>query len=149
MLLALNEKVNSSLQLVRPEKDIVHLIERSRTGPFQPRPVVYHSHYAEPALYSFGLDLRKWEETNTNQELKVPAIVPFLLEYITKSYEKISDSEKRKCWLYETPLSAQHHLRSALNKNNLDPTILENYNLPVIVATLKLWLLELDVPVSD
>lgn len=56
-------------------------------------------------------------------------------------------TERRKAWLYETPLAAQHHLRAALNNPaDLDRDIVEKYDLPVVVSTLKLWLLELDVP---
>lgn len=53
----------------------------------------------------------------------------------------ISNAEKRKAWLYETPLSAQHHLRSALNARWLDPKddktweeahrVLAAYDLPI------------------
>lgn len=113
------------------------------------------------------MDLRKFDETNTSPD-KVPPILTFLLEYITESYKKVSDTgsshlafvvsnqrtdapfpaEQRKAWLYETPLAAQHHLRSALNSpNQLNRAILEKYDLPVVAATVKLWLLELDVPV--
>lgn len=91
-LITSNERLLATLQLVRPEKDVLALIEKSRTGPFQPRPTIYHSHYSEPAIKNFGLDLRKWEETNQSLDTKVPSILTFLLEYITESYKKLSDS---------------------------------------------------------
>ena len=66
---------------------------RRRTGPFQPRPTVYHSHYSEPAIHSFGIDLRKFDETNTLPN-KVPSILTSLLECITESYKlkEVSDA---------------------------------------------------------
>ena len=59
-----------------------------------------------------------------------------------------SVAERRKAWLYETPLSAQHHLRSALNDpNTLDPALVDKFDLPVVASVTKLWLLELDIPI--
>ncbi|KAI5476919.1 Rho GTPase-activating protein [Pseudohyphozyma bogoriensis] len=141
-----SDKVQTALQLIRPERDVVAIIERLRTGPFQPRPTVYHSHYSEPAIHAFGIDLRKFDETNTLED-KVPPILTFLLEYVKDASAKVANVEQRKAWLYETPLAAQHHLRSALNGGHLDRAIVEKYDLPVVVSTIKLWLLELDVPV--
>ncbi|KAL8293658.1 hypothetical protein RQP46_000359 [Phenoliferia psychrophenolica] len=141
-----SEKVSSALQLIRPEKDVLAIVERLRTGPFQPRPTVYHSHYSEPANVAFGIDLRKFDETNTASS-KVPPILTFLLEHISSRYASMPDAERRKAWLYETPLSAQHHLRSALNDpNTLDSALVEKFDLPVVASVTKLWLLELDVP---
>lgn len=105
-----------------------------RTGPFQPKPVIFHSHYSEPAICSFGIDLRKFDETNLNGTTsKVPPILSFLLEYMEDNYPKMSDSEKRKSWLYETPLAAQHHLRSALNgiTEGFSRATVAPYDLPV------------------
>ncbi|KAK4706180.1 hypothetical protein P7C70_g14, partial [Phenoliferia sp. Uapishka_3] len=147
-LVGSSEKVSSALQLIRPDKDVNAIVERLRTGPFQPRPTVYHSHYSEPAIHNFGIDLRKFDETNTSTISRVPSILTFLLDHITKQYENVPDAEKRKAWLYETPLSAQHHLRIALNNpNTLDFVLVEKFDLPVVAAVTKLWLLELDVPV--
>lgn len=143
-----SEKVKTSLALIRPDKDVLAIIERLRTGPFQPKPTSFHSHYSEPAIHTFGIDLRKFDETNPiSNEDKVPPILTFLLDYVSESYSKVEPGERRKSWLYETPLVAQHHLRSALNGGKLDKQILGKYDLPVIVSLIKLWLLELDVPV--
>lgn len=69
----------------------------SRTGPFQPRPTVYHSHYSEPAIHSFGIDLRKFDETNTSEN-KVPPILTFLLDHITSRYASVPDAGEFPPW---------------------------------------------------
>lgn len=64
-------------------------------------------------------------------------------------------TERRKCWLYETPLSTQHALRALLNSpetvNHLPPSelgrLFEPFDLPILCSVVKLWLLELEVPV--
>lgn len=161
-----HERVAATLELISPSKDISAVIERRRTGPFQPRPIVYQSHYAESGPTYFGIDLRKFDETNQGDS-KVPPVLTFMLSYLSKGYGSVSDpgkasslptraqilslhslTEKRKTWLYETPLSAQHHLRSAINHSGapLIDSALKPYDLPVIASTVKLWLLELEVP---
>ena len=88
-----------------------------RTGPFSPRPTIYASHYSEPAITAFGIDLRKFEETRP-ASTPIPPILPFLLNYITEAYPSVSsDAERRKTWLYETPLSAQRKLAVGYLRN--------------------------------
>ncbi|GAA6055536.1 hypothetical protein JCM3770_006775 [Rhodotorula araucariae] len=148
-------RVGQTLELVRPEKDIRGLIERRRTGPFQPAPVLYTSHYSEPALATFGIDLRKFDETNPEREAHpVPPVVHVLLQQIEEKGRGVDDAERRKAWLYDVPLAAQHALRSVLNNPSalaLPPAdlaaLLAPFDHPVLCATLKLWLLELEVPV--
>ncbi|GAA5891934.1 hypothetical protein JCM8208_002943 [Rhodotorula glutinis] len=149
------ERVGQTLELARPENDLKGLIERRRTGPFQPSPVLYTSHYSEPALATFGIDLRKFDETNSERESRpVPPVLEVLLREIDKKGEGAEDAERRKAWLYEVPLGAQHALRSILNNPStlvLDDSdlaaLLAPFDLPVLCATVKLWLLELEIPV--
>lgn len=58
--------------------------------------------------------------------------------------------EKRKSWIYEVPLPATHHVREALNAVPpglpIPVDILENYDVPVLASTVKLWALELNPP---
>jgi hypothetical protein len=105
-----SDNVTGALELIRPERDILGIIESrrwvvtcsffraqtdavsyGRTGPFQPRPTAYHSHYSEPSLHNFGIDLRKFDETNTSTS-RVPPIVSFLLEYITEVSAALPDA---------------------------------------------------------
>ncbi|CEQ38565.1 SPOSA6832_00007, partial [Sporobolomyces salmonicolor] len=154
---ASHERVGQALELVRGEKDLKGLIERRRTGPFQPHPIMFASHYSDPALTTFGIDLRKYDETNEERtERPVPRVLEVLLGEIDRRGEGIGEEERRKSWLYETPLSAQHHLRSLLNSPSVPllpaaqlSELLEPYDLPVLCSVVKLWFLELEVPVVN
>ncbi|BGP12304.1 hypothetical protein JCM10213_006628 [Rhodosporidiobolus nylandii] len=161
-------RVGSALELVRVEKDVRGVVERGRTGSFTPRPTLYTSHYAEPPLTTFGIDLRKFDETNPAKKDEddpanvVPPVLRFLLRWIEQQGEGVEEGERRKSWLYEIPLSAQHRLRQLLNSpstlslpfDSLSALLLrphpdsgEAIDLPVACSTVKLWLLELEVPV--
>ncbi|BGP28401.1 Rho-GTPase-activating protein 8 [Rhodotorula toruloides] len=148
------QRVGQSLELVRPEKDLRAIIERRRTGPFQPHPLIFQSHYSDPSPTTFGIDLRKFDETNPKgDEQPVPPVLEVLLEWVDKKGENVDDAERRKSWLYETPLSAQHALRSLLNNPSnvaVPPSdlaaLLEPFDLPLICSVVKLWLLELEQP---
>lgn len=62
-----------------------------------------------------------------------------------KGYPDLEGDEARRAiWLYDVPLAATHHLRSALNNSKADYNeILEKYEIPIIASVLKLYLLEL------
>ncbi|SCZ91402.1 BZ3500_MvSof-1268-A1-R1_Chr1-2g01385 [Microbotryum saponariae] len=144
------ERVSTTVELLRPEKDVVGIIERSKTGSFQPRPITFHCHYSEPPSEAFGIDLRRYEETRGASDAVVPPVLTFLLDYIKNASKTISsNAEKRRIWLYETPLGMQHRLRSLLQ----DPSraghlrsLVDKFDLPVVASTVKLWLLELEIP---
>ncbi|GAA5981053.1 hypothetical protein JCM10908_003965 [Rhodotorula pacifica] len=147
------ERVGQALELCRPEKDLKAIIERRRTGPFQPSPLPFQSHYSDEPTTTFGIDLRKYDETNRNREQKpVPRVLELLLEWAEKKGKEASDDERRKAWLYDVPLASQHSLRSMLNPpalvaaNNGAGPDLSIVDLPVLCATTKLWLLELEQP---
>ncbi|GAA5958118.1 hypothetical protein JCM21900_002917 [Sporobolomyces salmonicolor] len=154
---ASHDRVRQALELVRGEKDLKGLIERRRTGPFQPRPIMFASHYSDPALTTFGIDLRKYDETNEERtERPVPRVLEVLLGEIARRGEGVGEEERRKSWLYETPLSAQHHLRSLLNSPSVPllpaarlSELLKPYDLPVLCSVVKLWLMELEVHVVN
>jgi hypothetical protein len=61
-------------------------------------------------------------------------------------------TEKRKAWIYEVPLASVHHLRESLNGVGPDQPIpkelLAKYDAPVIASAVKLWVLELDPPLT-
>jgi hypothetical protein len=60
--------------------------------------------------------------------------------------------EKRKAWIYEVPLTAVHHLRESLNAvpagQDIPEDLLVKYDAPIIAATVRLWMLELDPPLG-
>lgn len=138
-----HKRTQDTLALLRPERDVRGVVERLKTGPFQPQPISFHSHYSEPSPTSFGIDLRKFQETDPrgSTTAKAPPVLSFLLDYLAKAYEAVeSDDEKRRAHLYEVPLSAQHHLRAVLNNNGpYDPDDVKRFDLPVVAATVKLW----------
>lgn len=138
-----HKRTQDTLALLRPERDVRGVVERLKTGPFQPQPVTFHSHYSEPSPASFGIDLRKFQETDPrgSTTAKAPPVLTFLLDYLAKVYEGMEDDgEKRRAHLYEVPLAAQHHLRAVLNNNGpYDADEVKRFDLPVVAATLKLW----------
>ncbi|KAF9072244.1 hypothetical protein BDP27DRAFT_1320622 [Rhodocollybia butyracea] len=155
------ERQGTLVAAYQPENDLSALIERYRTGPFRPDAQVYESVAHDESDVVFGIDLRKWAEggwstlMSTDEEKKdtIPPVVDALLNGITAAYAKLpNDAEKRKSWIYEVPLSAVHHLREALNAiplgQPIKPELFEPFDAPVIAATIKLWLLELDPPLG-
>ncbi|KAJ7077876.1 hypothetical protein B0H15DRAFT_557408 [Mycena belliarum] len=143
-----------------PESDLNALIERYRTGPFRPEAQVYESVSHIETDVVFGIDLRRWAEggwdtvsSGEPRKNDVPPVVPALLGALTEAYGRLpNDIEKRKSWIYEVPLPAVHHLREALNAVPLDEPVPADvfapYDAPVIAGTIKLWLLELDPPLT-
>ncbi|KAJ3986364.1 hypothetical protein F5890DRAFT_1572336 [Lentinula detonsa] len=157
----ISERQGTLIAAYQPENEINALIERYRTGPFRPDAQVYESVAHDESDVVFGIDLRKWSEggwsmlmsPNEEQKETIPPVLDALLNAITAAYDKLpNDAEKRKSWIYEVPLSAVHHLREVLNAVPPDqpirPEIFEPFDAPVIAATLKLWLLELDPPLG-
>lgn len=57
-------------------------------------------------------------------------------------------TDKRRIWYLDVPLTATHRLRQALNdaKAGVPSNLLRQSDLPVVAATVKLYLLELDNP---
>ena len=129
-------------------------MERYRTGPFHPTPHIYESLAHDELDTVFGLDLRRWAALagHENNQL-VPPVFSVLLNGLQEAYDGLSnDTERRKAWIYEVPLSTVHHAREALDAVHPDqpfpPDILKQYDAPVIASTIKLWLLELDPPLA-
>lgn len=63
-----------------------------RTGPFQPSPSPFQSHYSDEPSTTFGIDLRKYDETNANKETQpVPQVLEILLKWAEKKGKEASD----------------------------------------------------------
>lgn len=56
------ERSSTLLAAFQPQSDLNALIERYRTGPFRPRPILYESVVHDERDVLFGGDLRKWSE---------------------------------------------------------------------------------------
>ncbi|KAG0144242.1 hypothetical protein CROQUDRAFT_80137 [Cronartium quercuum f. sp. fusiforme G11] len=134
-----------------PEADVAALVERYRTGPFRPTPVLFHSAKGQMSPnVNFGIDLGLWHVSQTDEQalVDVHPVLSRLLSTLEQKYPTIeSHNERRKTWIYEVPLRAVHSLRSALNnpsKSSITEEQLSKLDAPLIAATIKLWLLELD-----
>lgn len=137
-----------------PEGDVAALVERYRTGPFRPSPILFHSYRFQDTRVNFGIDLSKWHNAqqveNCEDFQDVPPVLTRLLNHLEKSYKKItSDEERRRTWIYEVRLKTVHGLREAMNdpyKSSISDEELDALDAPLLAATVKLWLLELDPP---
>ncbi|KAH9819943.1 hypothetical protein DFH28DRAFT_1021481 [Melampsora americana] len=133
-----------------PESDVAALVERYRTGPFRPSPVLFHSCRGSAYQVNFGIDLGRWYLSQDDQSVHVPPIFSRLLKNLEEKCQKIeSHSERRKTWIYEVPLRAVHSLREALDNPNQSPLSderISKLDAPLIASTIKLWLLELNPP---
>jgi len=159
-LKAIDDRSSTLVASYQPDNDLKALIERYRTGPFHPSPHVYESVVHDDSDVVFGIDLRKWAEggwdtltTGDPKKDPYPNVLSALLDSLNDAYRKLpDDAEKRKSWIYEVPLASVHHLRESLN--GVDPgqpvpkELLAKYDAPVIAGTVKLWLLELDPPLT-
>ena len=83
------------MDLIRTDKDLKLLIERNRTGNFQPRTINFVSHYSEEYSTTFGIDLRKYDETNKGEEGggggRVPKVLIVLLDEIERRMKLVED----------------------------------------------------------
>ncbi|OAV95122.1 hypothetical protein PTTG_03869 [Puccinia triticina 1-1 BBBD Race 1] len=137
-----------------PEGDVSALVERYRTGPFRPSPVLFHSYRSHETRVNFGIDLSKWhncQHVDYSEDFNdVPPILTRLIALLEKGLPRLAnDDERRMTWIYEVPLKAIHELREALNdpyRSTVSDKQLEAFDPPLIAATIKLWLLELDPP---
>ncbi|KAF7294424.1 hypothetical protein MKEN_01434900 [Mycena kentingensis (nom. inval.)] len=155
-----NERSGTLIAAYLPESDLNALIERYRTGPFRPEAQVYESVSHVETDVVFGIDLRRWAEggwdamsSGEPRKIEIPHVLSAMLTAIGDAYKRLpNDVEKRKAWIYEVPLAAVHHLREALNAVPIDEPVPQElfakYDAPVIAATIKLWLLELDPPIA-
>lgn len=63
-----------------------------RAGPFQPSPAPFQSHYSDEPSTTFGIDLRKFDETNGDRESRpLPRVLELLLEWAEKKGQEVSD----------------------------------------------------------
>jgi len=65
--------------------------------------------------------------------------------HLDERYPELEDDEKRKAvWLTNVPLPTTHELRAKLNNGKSpDAAILREYDITIVAAVLKLYLLEL------
>lgn len=129
-------------ETVQPLGDLRYLLENYRTGNFVPRVTVYESYYNTSDEQTFGIDV---EQRAVADRKRVPSIVTTILTFLDSHYPEIEGDEARRgIWLVDVPLAATHHLRAQLNTGKpIPPDLLERYEVPIVAAVLKLYLLEL------
>jgi hypothetical protein len=156
----LQESTQLSVEAFNPEADLKALIEGSRTGPFRPRPHVYEPVESSIPEVNYGIDLRRWSGEGAWKQMvnapkrpkdAVPDVLTAFLQAATEMSADLEPAERRKSWIYEVPLQEVHMLRNSLNSAQLTlddmTTIAKKFNVPIVAAATKLWLLELNPPV--
>ncbi|SCU91145.1 LANO_0D10880g1_1 [Lachancea nothofagi CBS 11611] len=140
---------------VDPTLDLLKLVERSRTGPFQPRVITYNNYYNPGGYQNFGIDL----ETRCRLDKKVvPLIVSAILSFMDQVYPELpNDNVRTTVWTVPVKLLSTHKLREALNEAPFQEEIEVTEKLKAfskepstIASALKVYLLELPEPlISD
>ncbi|KAI5290416.1 hypothetical protein KEM52_000453 [Ascosphaera acerosa] len=127
---------------IQPIGDLRYLLENYRTGAFIPRVTPYENYYGNVEDQTFGVDL---EARARADRKRVPILVTNILTFLDEHYPALEgDEARRMIWLADVPLKAIHSLRSAINNGQAAPSeALEKYEVPVVAAALKLYLLEL------
>lgn len=129
-------------ETVQPLGDVRYLLENYRTGSYIPKVTIYENYYNTVDEQTFGVDI---EARARSDRKRVPLLVTTILTFLDNQYPELEgDEARRRIWVIDVPLGATHHLRSLLNTGKpVSPALLEKYEVPIIAAVLKLYLLEL------
>lgn len=129
-------------ETVQPLGDLRYLLENYRTGSYIPKVVTYENYYNNVDEQTFGVDI---EARARADRKRVPIIVTTILTFLDSRYPDLEgDEARRSIWVVDVPLSATHHLRNHINTGKaIEPDLLEKYEVPIVAAVLKLYLLEL------
>lgn len=129
-------------ETVQPTNDVRYLLENYRTGNYCPRVTVYENYYNLVDEQTFGVDI---EARARSDRKRVPLIVTTILTFLDQHYPDLEgDEARRSIWTIDVPLAATHHLRNQINTGKpVQPQLLEKYEVPIVAAVLKLYLLEL------
>lgn len=75
----------------------------------------------------------------------MPTVVTTILTYLDNHYPDLEgDEARRSIWLVDVPLQEIHRLRAKINTGtSIPPEFFEEFDVPVVAAVLKLYLLEL------
>lgn len=129
-------------ETVQPLGDLRYMLENYRTGPFVPKVPVYENYYNSVDDQAFGIDV---EARARADKKRVPLIVTSILTFLDQHYPLLENDEVRRLiWVHDVPLAATHRLRNDINTGRAPtPEVLEKYEVPIVAAVLKLYLLEL------
>ena len=129
-------------ETVQPLGDLRYLLENYRTGSYIPKVVTYENYYNKVDEQNFGVDI---EARARADRKRVPLIVTQILTFLDSHYPDIEgDDARRSIWVVDVSLGTTHNLRNQINTGKpVDMDLLEKYEIPVVAAVLKLYLLEL------
>ncbi|AGO11509.1 AaceriABR241Cp [[Ashbya] aceris (nom. inval.)] len=145
------ERMISCEHSMDPAADLLTLVQRYRTGAFQPKVVPYNNYYNPGGFQIFGIDL----ETRCRLDKKVvPVLVSSILSYMDQLYPDMPDDHARATvWTASVRLQYTHHLRKLINEKpgSTEDEIFRifgeaNAEPSHVASVLKLYLLELPVP---
>lgn len=127
---------------VKPEGDLVQLLENYKTGGFAPKAPVYDNYYNNAEGWTFGVDL---EIRARGDGKRIPLIVSSILKYFDNQYPVLENDKVRLgVWINNAPLKAVHALRKQLNTGKpISDELLAKHDPTVVASTLKLYLQEL------
>ncbi|KAI5358627.1 putative Rho GTPase activation protein [Septoria linicola] len=129
-------------ETVQPLGDLRYLLENYRTGSYVPKVTVYENYYNKVEDQTFAVDI---EARARADKKRVPLIITSILTFLDSHYPDLEgDEARRSIWLVDVPLGATHHLRNQINNGGpVSQATLEKYEVPIVAALLKLYLLEL------
>ena len=129
-------------ETVQPLGDLRYLLENYRTGSYIPKVVTYENYYNKVDEQTFGVDI---EARARADRKRVPLIVTTILTFLDSHYPDLEGDEARRgIWIVDVPLAATHHLRAQINNGQpIQMDVLDKYEIPIVAAVLKLYLLEL------
>ena len=129
-------------ETVLPLADLRYLLENYRTGNYIPKVTTYENYYNNIDEQTFGVDI---EARARADRKRVPLIVTTILTFLDSHYPDLEgDEARRSIWVVDVPLGATHHLRNQINSGEpVQMNLLEKYEIPIVAAVLKLYLLEL------
>lgn len=129
-------------ETVQPLGDLRYMLENYRTGNYVPKVTVYENYYNKVEEQTFGVDI---EARARADRKRVPLLITSILTFLDSHYPDLEgDEARRSIWLVDVPLGATHHLREQINTGRpISQATLEKYEVPIVAAVLKLYLLEL------
>ncbi|KAJ9071043.1 Rho-GTPase-activating protein 8 [Entomophthora muscae] len=129
------------LETLKPKQDVALMVETYATGPFRPRVLLYQSQYHGPERdQSFGVNI---DDQARFSRTPIPLTVSVLLKCIDEAFDELSEDDRFNVWCNEAPLVKVHSCRASINNPSPSPEALAGYDVTVLVATLRLFLLEL------
>jgi hypothetical protein len=129
-------------ETIKPERDLLYLVESYKTGGFSPKVPVYDNYYSTAEGWTFGVDL---EFRSRGDGKRIPLIISSILGYMDNQYPVMENDKIRLgLWSQNVPLKRIHELRKLLNNGQpVQPKNLEKFDPTVVAGVLKLYLREL------